>query len=195
MAYRAKFSFDMSALSSFRETGMKIEQIIAPLMQDAVDILHRQAVQNLSGVPFVSRTGTHTIHRRSGRAVASLQPQYPYGSPYKARVSANYKTRYAGNPNEYDILAILETGRGEIKPKYTSSAKAGSGKARLTIPDGGAALAGGQKGFRGVTGRYAFVKSIPPMAGKYWMESATKTAQPQIKEMVRDRINTMLGQS
>lgn len=196
MSYRVKFDFDKTAIAAIRQTGVKLEQIIAPIMQDAVDILHHQAVQNLSGVPFTSRTGTHTINKRSGRGAASVQPQYPYGSPYKARIFANYMTRYADNPNEYNILAILETGRGEIKPKYTPSAKAGmNGKARLTIPGGAHGLVGGQKGFRGATGRYAFVKSIPPMAGKYWMESATKTAQPQIQEMVRDRINDMLAQS
>jgi hypothetical protein len=194
VGYRVQISFDGGAIAALRKASARLDQVIPPIVKNAANILHHEAVQNLSGVPFTSKTGTHTINKRTGRGAASVQIQYPYGSPFKARVFADYRVRYANNPEEWNILAILEYGRGEVKPKYTPMMRAGmSNKARLTIPVGGYQLVNGRSGFRGISGRYAFVKALPPMAGKHWLESATKTAQPKINEMVRDELNAMLG--
>lgn len=193
MGYRLKFGVDAGAIAKLRQASARLEQIVPPLLSDAIGILQYEAVQNLSGVPFQSRTGTHTINKRSGRGAASIQTQYPYGSPYKARLFAGYMTRYANNPEQWNILAILEYGRGEVRPKYTPSAKRGMmSRAALTISGGTHELVSGQKGFRGTTGRYVFAKSLPPMQGKYWMQAAVKTATPKIQTMINKEIGKAL---
>jgi hypothetical protein len=194
MGYRVQFDFGQGAIAALRQAGASIDSLVAPIMQDAVNILHHEAVQNLSGVTFQSKTGTHTINKRSGRGAASVQPQYPYGSPFKARIFADYQTRYANNPESYNILKILEEGHGGIKPKYTPAMNRGMvSQARLTVPGGRFQLVSGQTGFRGMTGRYSFVREIPPMQGRYWMDAAAKTAEPKIKAMVAQRIKEQLG--
>ncbi len=189
MAFRV--SVNVSASNQLGSIGQQIEARIPGILKDVLDAIAHQAVQNLSGVPFQSETGTHTIQKRTGKGAASVQVQYPYGSPYKGRVFASAFTQYGDNSERWDYLSILEFGRGEIRPKYTSSAKSGSGRARLAIPGGSVQLVQGQGGFRGVTGRYRFVKSIPPMEGKYWMAAAAEAAKPEIQSIVSDRLQNL----
>lgn len=182
-----------AVLRQLQQFRAEMPEFLGGLVRDSVDEIQKQAVQNLSGVPFESRTGTHTIHKRTGKAAASVQYQYPYGSPFRARLFASAKTRYADNPEEYDYLSILEYGRGEIKPKYTPSMRNGMPqRAALTIPGGSMQFSQGQHGFRGVSGRYRFVKRIPPMEGKYWMESAVQTVAPDLEQMFSDRLDAWL---
>lgn len=194
MAYRIRLNISDRSLDRLRQAHGSVDQVFGPLVRDALDLTKEYAVQNLSGVPFSSRTGTHTINKRTGKGAASLQVQAPYGSPFKGRLFASAKTRYANNPEVYDYLAILEYGRGEIRPKYTPSARAGmQSRARLTIPGGGHQLVQGQGGFRGMSGRYSFVSRIPPMEGKYWMASAAESAGPDIAAMANRRVGQFLA--
>ena len=183
MAYRLPVNLGISTTSLERiaQAEQAVDQFFVPLIADSLHLVKEQAVQNLSGVPFTSETGTHTIQKRTGRGAASVQVQAPYGSPFRGRLFASAKTRYGNNP-EYDYLAILEYGHDGIKPKYTPTARRGFvSKARLTIPGGDHQLVHGENGFRGITGRYTFVREIPPMAGKYWMKSALETSTDKIQ--------------
>lgn len=187
MAYRLQFSIAPNSLDTVRQ---HIDLKIAPIMQDALEAIANHAKQNLSGVPFESRTGTHVINKRSGKGAASVQVQYPYGSPYRGRVFASALSQYPGNPEAVNYLAVLEYGRGEIRPKYTPSMKFGRpDRARLTIPGGPFGLVSGQNGFRGQTGRYRFAKSIPPMKGKYWLEAAANAAQKELPDILNHHLN------
>lgn len=195
MAYRVSFNFKTDAIDRLRSVKDALPQVGGAIVRDSADLIAEYAKQNLSGVPFTSRTGTHTIQKGTGRLAASVGTQYPYGSPFRARVFASAKTRYANNPEEYDYAAILEYGRGPITPRYTPSARAGNfARARLTIPGGSHNLVSGQSGFRGITGRYSFAKSIPPMEGKYWMEAAAQTATDEIHQNANDLLNDALQQ-
>lgn len=188
MAYRIQFGI---VPGSFQNVRQRIDAAIAPIMRDALESIANHAKQNLSGVPFTSKTGTHVINKRSGKGAASVQVQYPYGSPYKGRVFASALSQYPGNPESVNYLAVLEYGRGEIRPKYTPSMKNGRpGAARLTIPGGPFNLVSGQSGFRGQTGRYRFIKSIPPMEGKYWLEAAAKSAQKELPDILNHHLNS-----
>lgn len=193
MAYRIRLNISDRSLDRLRQAHGAVDQVFGPLVRDSLDLAKEYAAQNLSGVPFTSRTGTHTINKRTGKGVASLQVQAPYGSPFKGRLFASAKTRYANNPETYDYLAILEYGRGEIRPKYTPAARAGmQGRARLTIPGGGQQLVSGQNGFRGASGRYRFVGRIPPMEGKFWMAAAAESAGPDIAALANQRVERFL---
>jgi hypothetical protein len=195
MAYRVELGLNAATAQRFAQAREAADQFFVPLVRDALDILQGYAVQNLSGVPFTSQTGTHVIQKRTGRAAASVQVQAPYGSPYRGRLFASAKTKYADNPETYDYLSILEYGRGEVRPKYTPSAKAGfTSRARLAIPGGPHQLVTGEGGFRGVSGRYRFVKRLPPMAGKYWMQAAAEAAAPDIEDRVNRRVDEFLQQ-
>ena len=194
MAYRLNFDFKTDALSRLSQIKGELPRLAGAIVADSADLIAEYGKQNLSGVPFSSKTGTHTIQKRTGRGAASVVAQYPYGSPFRARVFASAKTRYANNPEEHDYLAILEYGRGEIRPKYTPAAARGDfARARLTIPGGPHQLANGRNGFRGVNGRYAFTKTIPPMEGKYWMAAAATAAAPEIEELANQHVNDALG--
>lgn len=196
MAYRIRLNIADSTIQRFAQARGSADEFFVPTVREALDILKEHAVQNLSGVPFTSETGTHTIHKRTGKGAASVQVQAPYGSPYRGRLWASAKTKYADNPETYDYLSILEYGRGEVKPKYTPSMQAGFvSKARLTIPGGPHQLANGEGGFRGISGRYSFVKRLPPMAGKYWMAAAAESAAPDIDRQVNRRVDEFLHQS
>lgn len=122
----------------------------AEIVGDAAETIARYGKQNLSGTPFTSRTGTHTIQKRSGRGAAS----YPYGSPFRSRVSASAYSRYANNSEEVNYLAVLEYGRGEIRPQYTPPAARGDfARAQLTIPGGPHSLVNGQNIVSGISSR------------------------------------------
>lgn len=191
MAYRLKIAIeDRKALDGLKDAARYMDQIVAPYMKDALDLIAEQARQNLSGVPFGSG---EVIQKRTGKGVASVQTQYPYRSQYNGRVYASAMTRYANNPEEYNYLAILEYGRGPIRPKYTPSMLAGNpGKARLAIPGGPFMLANGSNGFRGVSGRYRFVREIPAMEGKYWMRSALESVAPQLRQLAYEKVDEYL---
>ena len=194
MAYRVEFKIDQSQVRQLQALGQSIDQSVAPIVKDALNLIQQYAVQNLSGVPFSSETGNWTIQKRTGKGAASVQVQYPYGSPFKGRVFASAMTRYADNPEEYNYLAILEYGRGEVKPRYTPSMNGGDpGAARLAIPGGPFQLVGGQNGFRGITGRYRFVKSLKPMTGRRWMQAAVESATPEIPGIISDHLSELLG--
>jgi hypothetical protein len=194
LAYRLNFDFKTDALSRLSQIKGELPRLAGAIVSDSADLIAKYGKQNLSGVPFTSKTGTHTIQKRSGRGAASVVAQYPYGSPFRARVFASAKARYANNPEEWDYLAILEYGRGEIRPKYTPSAARGDfARARLAIPGGPHQLVNGQSGFRGITGRYAFTKSIPPMEGKYWMAAAATAAAPEIEALANQHVEDALG--
>lgn len=185
MAYRVTFDLDAAAIARLSQMGDKLEQVVQPIMTDGLNLLKQYAVQNLSGVPFTSDTGTWTINKRTGKGAASVQVQYPYGSPFRGRVFAYAGTRYADNPEEWNYLKILEEGRGEVVPKYTPSAKAGmTSRARLTIPGGPHGLAFGVNGFRGATGRYRFVSKLKPMPGRGWMQAAAASTQAEMQDSV-----------
>jgi len=168
---------------------VKLAAVVPEFLRGATSLVEHQAVQNLSGVPFQSKTGSHTIEKRTGKAAASVRAQVPYGAPNRGRIFASAKSQYPGNP-DVDYLQILEYGRGEIRPKYTPSMLAGrSDRARLAIPSpGGRMLVSGSGGFRGRTGEYRMVRRIPPMEGKYWMEAAAQAATPEIEELARSLI-------
>lgn len=190
--YRLEFNFKVGPVEALSRVKGAVPQLAQKIVSDSADLLAEYSKQNLSGVPFTSQTGTHTIQKRTGRGAAAVTTQYPYGSPFRARVYASALTRYADNPEEWNYLGILEYGRGEIRPKYTPAARGGfTARARLTIPGGVHNLVSGAAGFRGVTGRYAFVKSIPPMAGKYWMAAAATAAGPEIEA----RANQLLDET
>jgi hypothetical protein len=183
MAYRLDFDFKTGPLEALSRFKGAVPQLAQQIVKDSADLLVEYGKQNLSGVPFSSQTGTHTIQKRTGRGAASVQSQYPYGSPFRARVFASALTRYADNPEEWNYLAILEYGRGEIRPKYTPSAARGDfARSRLAIPGGPHQLVNGAGGFRGMSGRYSFVKTIPPMEGKFWMAAAATAAGPELEE-------------
>jgi hypothetical protein len=191
MAYRLPIAV---ASGGLQLSDQDLNQLVQNILRDGSNLIKQYAVQNLSGVPFQSRTGSHTINKRSGRGAASVQVQYPYNSPYQSRIWADARTRYANNPEEYNYLKVLEEGRGEIRPKYTSTARRGFvSRAALTIPGGPYNLVSGQNGFRGATGNYRFVRSIKPMAGKYWLEAAMAKAQPEIEEMATQYIADYLN--
>ena len=194
MAYRLSFDFKSDAFARIGRIKGELPRVAGAIVADSADLIAEYGKQNLSGVPFTSKTGTHTIQKRTGRGAASVIAQYPYGSPFRARVFASAKTRYANNPEEHDYLAILEYGRGEIRPKYTPSASRGDfARARLAIPGGPHQLVNGQSGFRGITGRYAFTKNIPPMEGKYWMAAAAQAAAPEIEALANAHIDDALN--
>ena len=193
MAYRVTIAPRADTEELFKQLQREVPQVLQSIVRDGADIVTQYAKQNVSGVPFTSSTGTHTIQKHSGKLAASVQYQYPYGSPYVARIFASAMTRYANNPEEYDYAAILEYGRGEIKPKYTPSMERGNpSAARLAIPGGPHQLNNGQGGFRGVSGRYTLVSRIPPMEGKYWMLAAREAAAPDIESLANRRINQYL---
>lgn len=190
MAFRVDFNLDTAAIAQLREIEQGVERATAAIVEQSARVVKEYAVQNLSGVPFASETGTHTINKRTGKGAAAVQVQYPYGSPFRARIFASAKTRYGGNPEEWDYLSILEFGRGEVRAKYTPAAKAGRGGA-LALPGGPHELVSGRDGFRGVTGRYRFVRSLPPMAGKYWMAAAAESAKADIPQVVNEALRDL----
>ncbi|MBT9160459.1 MAG: hypothetical protein DDT26_01745 [Dehalococcoidia bacterium] len=181
MGYRLELKLKGETIEKIARTHDGGEKLMAKIIPEALAVIEKKAKENLSGIPFSSKTGNHTIQKRTGRLVESVGTQYPYENPYKGRVFASAKTRYAFNPEEHDYAAILEFGRGEIKPKYTPSMMAGKYRsAALTIPGGGAQLTTGLNGFRGASGSYRFVKRIPPMEGKFWMESALQSTAEEV---------------
>lgn len=194
MAYR--ITIDLGGIESIQALAALRDQlpaIAARTVENAAERVATYGKEHLSGVPFTSRTGGHAIQKRTGRGAASVESQYPYGSPFKSRVFASAMTRYANNPEEWNYLAVLEYGRGEIRPKYTPSMIAGQpSRARLTIPGGPHQLVNGENNFRGISGRYSFARSIPPMAGKYWFEAAVERAKPEIKEQIDAEIKSVL---
>ncbi len=190
--YRVKLNIDPAQTKGLQNARRNLAGVAGEIVRDAATVLQHHYVQNLSGVPFQSSTGPHIIRKQTGKSAASVQVQAPYGSPYSARVYASSPTGYPGNPERYNILEILETGRGEIIPKYTKGARSG-GRAALTIPSaGGRFLAQGQGGFRGMSGNYRFVKYIRPMTGKRPLEAAVRTATPEIEELIRDGLSELL---
>jgi hypothetical protein len=192
MAYRYAINLK-SGQFGLGQVKELIPEIARTAIQDASDLITTYGKEHLSGVPFSSRTGGHVIQKRTGRGAASVQAEYPYGSPFRSRIYASAMTRYADNPEEWNYLAILETGRGEVRPKYTPSAKAGyASKARLTIPGGNHQLVNGENGLRGISGRYFFAKTLPPMAGKYWFESAVNRADPEIQQAIAAAVQDVL---
>jgi hypothetical protein len=195
MAYRTQLNFDSAKVSRLRELGVNADRIVEPILRDAANLVKQYAVQNLSGVPFTSETGTHVINKRSGLGAAAIQVELPYGSPFRARIFAFKNTRYADNPEEYNYLDILERGRGEVRPKYTPAMRNGfPDRARLAIPvDDGNELVFGVKGFRGRTGRYVFLKSLPPVEGKYWMKSAVASAEPQLNSIASQHLDNLIN--
>lgn len=177
------------ALQAINPEMGTIDNIVAPIMQDVLEAGQNHAKEHLSGVPFTSSTGTHTINKRTGHGAASVQVQYPYGSPFRGRIFAFASTQYADNPEAYNYLAILEGGRGEIRPRYTSSVLNGNPKqAALTIPGGSNYLIQGQGEFRGMTGNYKFVKYIGPMEGKGWLEAAIDKTSEEVPAIVEARL-------
>jgi hypothetical protein len=192
--YRVKLNIDPAQITALTRIKQGLGSAGTEIVRDAATVLQHHYVQNLSGVPFESKTGPQIIRKQTGKSAASVQVQAPYGSPYSARIYASSPTGYPGNPDRYNILEILETGRGEIIPKYTKGARSG-GRAALTIPSaGGQFLAQGQGGFRGMSGNYRFVKFIGPMTGKYPLQSAIRTAKPEIEEVIRDGLDELLHQ-
>lgn len=194
MAFRLQINLETEVVKELRSLGYSVDQIVAPILSTTLSAIKHQAVQNLSGVSFTSKTGTHTINKRTGRAAASVQVEYPLGSPYKGRVYSSVMTQYPGNPEVYNYPAVLEYGRGEVRPKYTPSMRNGKpGRAALAIPGGPYELVSGRYGFRGQTGKYRFVKSLPPMEGKYWLESAVETASQDIPDIVNEKLRDLTG--
>lgn len=187
MAFRIQFQ--SSVRVNLQQIRQAVDRVVPDLVRESLETVRQQAARHLSGSPFTSRTGSHTI-RGNGDAV---QSQYPNGTPNQGRVFTSRIVQYPGNPERYDVLKVLEFGHGEIRPKYTPSMRAGRpDRARLAIPDGPNELTTGQFGFRGVTGRYKFVKSIPAKEGKYWMESAAIAARPRVRSVVESRLRSLL---
>jgi hypothetical protein len=194
MAYRITFQIDNSLVEKLRAAGNTIDQVVAPIMRDGLSAIQHYAVQNLSGVPFESKSGAWTIQKRTGKGAASIQVQYPYGSPFVGRLFADARTQYPGNSESYNYLKILEKGHGGIEPKYTSSMQGGKpGRASLVIPGGPVQLVNGQGGFRGVTGRYRFVKKIKPLTGRYWLDAAAKSAEAELPEIISTHLNAQFS--
>lgn len=190
--YRVKLNVDPGQIAALTKIKREMSGAVGEIVRDAATVLQHHYVQNLSGVPFESSTGPQIIRKQTGKSAASVQVQAPYGSPYSARVFASSPTGYPGNPDRYNILQILETGRSEIIPKYTKGARSG-GRSALTIPSaGGQFLAQGQGGFRGMSGNYRFVKYIRPMTGKHPLEAAIRTARPEIEDVIRDGLDELL---
>jgi hypothetical protein len=193
MSYKLAIDIKSGPVQRLNQFAGVVPQLAQQIVADSAETIARYGKQNLSGTPFTSRTGTHTIQKRTGRGAASVTAQYPYGSPFKARVFASAFSRYSDNPEEINYLAVLEYGRGEIRPKYTPSAARGDfARARLTIPGGPHNLVNGQGGFRGISGRYSFAKTIPPMGGKFWMEAAAQAAGPEIEAQANTLIDETL---
>ena len=193
MAFRVWLKLDTGAAQRLRAMKDGAGELGQQIVADAADITKEYTVQNLSGVPFTSQTGTHIINKRTGRGAASVQVQHPYGSPFRARLFASAMSSYADNP-PVNYLYILEHGRGEVRPKYTPAMQEGrSSAARLVIPGGQHYLVSGQNGFRGQSGYYRFVRRLPPMEGKHWMQAAAQAATPEIQshsnELVHDYLN------
>lgn len=195
MAYRVTFDLrGIESLEAIAALKSAVPELARKTVEDGAERIATYGKEHLSGVPFTSKTGTHVIQKRTGRGAASIESQYPYGSPFRARVFASAMTRYANNPEEWNYLAVLEFGRGEIRPKYTPSMVAGQpGRARLTIPGGPHQLVNGENNFRGISGRYSFARTIPPMAGKYWFAAAVERATPEIREQVDTEIRGILS--
>jgi len=193
MAYKLNIHFKKGDLDFLKDAGIKVQQIIDPLVGDALDLVQEYAKEHLSGIPFTHDGESHTIQKRSGKGAASVQTQYPYGGPYRGRIYASAYSTYPGH-DPVDYLSVLEYGRGEIRPKSTPSMVNGQpGKARLTVPAaGGTFLAHGASGFRGASGNYRFVSRIPPMKGKGWMAAAADKALPEIQEMASKRVGEAL---
>lgn len=194
MAYRIPIKVRVGSLEGINRLQRQADRLVQPILTDTLNETKQWYVQNLSGVPFQSQTGTHVINKRSGRAAASIQIQVPYGSPYRGRLFANAQTRYDGNPESYNYLQILEKGRGEVRPRYTPAALRGDlDKARIVIPaDDGEQLVFNQNGFRGVTGRYIFLKKLPPVEGKYPLKAAVDKASEVIPEITGRYISKLL---
>lgn len=78
-------------------------------------------------------------------------------------MSASAHSRYANNSEEVNYLAVLEYGRGEIRPQYTPPAARGDfARAQFTIPGGPYSLVNGQNIFSGISGRHSLAKTTPP---------------------------------
>lgn len=192
MSYRISFQIDNSLVERLRSAGGNIDSIIAPIMRDGLASIQHYAVQNLSGVPFQSSSGSWSIQKRTGKGAASVQVQYPYGSPFSGRIFADSRAQYPGSPESINYLKVLEFGHGGIEPKYTPSMQNGKpGRARLTLPGGNIPLVNGQGGFRGVTGRYRFVKRIKPLVGRRWMEAAAHNAKQELTEIISSHLNDL----
>jgi hypothetical protein len=176
-----------SIRARFQGAKTRLAATINPTTRRATEVLHKQAIAHLSGTPFTSKTGTWRINA-SQKSIDGVKLEHPYRSPYRGRVTAAAYSEYPGN-QPVNYLAILEYGRGEIRPKYTPSARNGfQSKARLTIPGGNRYLSSGSKGFRGVSGNYSFAKRIGPMDGRYWLEAAIAKSREEILELSRHDI-------
>lgn len=182
--YRVRLNIDPNQISKLRGVQQRLSTEVGEIVRDAATVLQHHAVQNLSGVPFEGTYKTEIIKKQTGKSAASIQVQAPYSSPYSARVFGSNMTGYPGNDERYNILSILEYGRGEIRPK--------KGQA-LAIPSaGGQFLRQGENGFRGMSGNYRFVRYIPPMPGKGWMRAAIESAKPEIEEVIKDGLDGLL---
>lgn len=191
--YRIQVSLSSDTQERLRRVETSLTDLYATLIPAVLEVTKQQAVAHLSGVPFTSETGTHVINKRTGKGAASVQTVYPYRSVHRGVVFASAMTRYANNPEEYNYLAILEYGRGPIRPKHTASVLAGKpNRARLTIPGGPYTLVHGVKGFRGKTGFYRFTKEIPAMEGKYWMRGALEAVRPKLDAIANKVVNDFL---
>lgn len=198
MAYRIQVNFKTSTPEAFSKLRSRLSDITPNVMRQSLDAIQQRAVENVSGVPYRDPiTGkTRTIEKRTGKLASSIRTQFPYGSPYRGRIFARAMTRYANNPEEYNYAAILEHGRGEIKPKYTPAMQRGqSSQARLTIPGGGQYLVSGQNGFRGRSGQYRFVKCIPPMEGKHWLAAAVEDTREEVEAIARKAVEKAINDS
>ena len=196
MAYQIKVNLAKSNPESFQQIRSNLSEIVPKILRRSLDAVQQQAVENVSGVPYTDPVSgqTRQIEKRSGKLAASIRTQFPYGSPYQGRIFARAMTRYANNPEEWNYAAILEYGRGEIKPKYTPSMQKGNVKsAALTVPSGGQYLISGQNGFRGRSGNYRFVKRIPPMEGKHWMAAAVDMSQDDLRAIAKEEINKVIN--
>lgn len=195
MAYRVKVNLKSNP-EALRRIRSRFSEATPKIIRRSLDAIQQQAIENVSGVPYTDpQTGQmRQIEKRTGKLAASIRTQFPYGSPYRGRIYARAMTRYANNPEEYNYAAILEYGRGEIKPKYTPSMQRGDvRKAALTIPGGGQYLISGQNGFRGRSGNYRFVKRIPPMEGKHWMGAAVEMSLEQLSDIAKQEINKLIN--
>lgn len=192
MVYRLKIGLPPELSNAPKAVGDAVVQVVPTIMKDALEMLEHRAKENLSGIPFQSPTGIQSIQKRTGKAAASIQSQFPYGSPYRGRLFGSALSQYPGN-EAVDYLAVLEYGRGEIRPKYTPSMQGGkAGRARLTIPGGPTALVQGQQGFRGISGMYYFVSRIPAKEGMYPIQSAAQASQPEITAMAKEVVTQAL---
>lgn len=198
MAYRIPVKFKAAELEAIASIQRKASRIATPILEEVLTRAQHWYGQNLSGKSFTSRTGTHVIQKRTGKGFASIQTEIPYGQPNRGRLFADAQTRYANNPEFYNYLRILETGRGEVRPRYTRSVMSGNPeRARLIIParggTGGHLLTEGVNGFRGKTGRYHFVKKLPPMEGKYPLEAAVEQTKKEISGITHTHVQRLLN--